>query len=346
MISNRLLYWVLQVSGWGVFAGMNLFVSYFQNGLIPELYVYSVSLFFFGILVSHGYRHLVRNQNWLQLGIVHLLIRSVLAAPLLSFVYTLLIGAFSDLFLPNVNYVLRFDSFSFWGPVFNFSILFVLWSILYFSFHFIRNYQRAEIRNLQLLAANTEIELKNVRNQLNPHFIFNAMNSIRALIDEDPEKAKDAVILLSGIMRNTLNFGKKNLISLEEELDLVKKYLEMEKIRFEERLHFNIDIEANCLALPFPPFMLQTIVENAVKHGISKINHGGNILISGSMSNHLLIVRVANNGQLKPADNQGIGLINTKQRLQLLFGEQARFSIENQEDMVVAKIEIPLSQIR
>ena len=157
----------------------------------------------------------------------------------------------------------------------NFSVLFVVWVVFYFAFHYFENLQKAEIRNLELSAANVEVELNNLRSQLRPHFMFNSLNSIRALIDEDPLRAKEAVTILSSVLRNSLLLGKQSLIPLREELDLVQKYLEMEQIRFEERLELKIDVAADTLECSVPPLMIQTLVENGIKHGVAATRGGG-----------------------------------------------------------------------
>src|SRR5690606_34796559 len=120
--------------------------------------------------------------------------------------------------------------------IINLSGVFIIWSLLYFLFHFINNYKKEEIKNLKWEAARNEIELNKIKSQLNPHFIFNSMNSIRALVDENPDLAKNAITQLSNVLRNSLLMGKKKLIPLGDELKIVDDYLSLEKTRFEERL--------------------------------------------------------------------------------------------------------------
>ena len=119
-----------------------------------------------------------------------------------------------------------------------------------------------------------EIELNNLKSQLNPHFIFNALNSIRALVDENPSKSKQAINQLSNILRNSLASDKKGLTKFEDELKIVKDYLGLESIRFEERLKTEFDIHPDSQKFLVPPLMIQTLVENGIKHGISKLTAG------------------------------------------------------------------------
>lgn len=171
--------------------------------------------------------------------------------------------------------------------------------------------------------------------------MFNSMNSIRALVDEDPKKAKVAITQLSNILRNTLMMHKNKFITLEEELVLVKDYLELEHIRFEERLNYNFDIDPNTLTLNVPPMMVQTLVENGIKHGISKYPEGGSISIITLKNDNGLEIEIINTGQLNTSikSDSGVGVENTTNRLELLFGKKASFSLKNLDDKnVISKI--------
>jgi LytS/YehU family sensor histidine kinase len=171
--------------------------------------------------------------------------------------------------------------------------------------------------------------------------MFNSMNSIRALVDEDPKKAKVAITQLSNILRNTLMMHKNKYITLEEELVLVKDYLELEHIRFEERLYFLFDIDPNTLSLNVPPMMIQTLVENGIKHGISKIPEGGSISINSRKTENSFVIEIINTGQLllNNKSDSGFGVENTMNRLQLLFGNKATFSLKNLDNKnVISKI--------
>lgn len=229
--------------------------------------------------------------------------------------------------------------------VLNLSVLFLVWSILYFAVITFRNWKNEEFKNLELRAAKTEIELNSFRAQMNPHFMFNSLNSVRALIDENPEKAKHAVTLLSGILRNNLLLGRKQMVPLKEELDLVEKYLSLERVRFEERLQVEYNIHPSTMNCVLPPFMLQTIVENAIKHGISRRMRGGFIRLDAKLENSKLHIAVTNSGKLISANTtSGIGIANTKKRMDLLFGEEADFRIESIDDTVVVTLIIPQTQ--
>jgi LytS/YehU family sensor histidine kinase len=189
-----------------------------------------------------------------------------------------------------------------------------------------------------------EIELNSLKAQLNPHFMFNSMNSIRALVDEDPGLAKTAITQLSTILRSSLLIGKRKTIPLEEELNVVRSYLALESIRYEERLSVNIEVESGASTCHVPPLMLQTLVENAIKHGISKLTKGGSISLNAIIKNGSLYIRIENTGKFERKNRNkesGIGLANTRKRLDLLYGDQADFKIYNANGMVRTEILIP-----
>jgi LytS/YehU family sensor histidine kinase len=165
------------------------------------------------------------------------------------------------------------------------------------------------------------------------------LNSIRALIDENPFRARQAITELSNILRSSMLADKLETVSLEKELDIVKDYLALEDIRFEERLKVRFDIDAQTLAQQVPPMMLQTLVENAIKHGIGKQILGGVIYITSSvnMENHQL--RIVNTGQMSGTYNEdGFGVAATRDRLKLMFGDKASFVLRNADQYHVEAI--------
>ncbi len=181
--------------------------------------------------------------------------------------------------------------------------------------------------------------------QLQLHFIFNALNSIRALIDENPPRARTAITELSNILRSSMQTEKQETVFFEKELSIVKDYLALEHIRFEDRLHVQYEIAENTLLQPIPQIMLHTLVENAINPGISKQLSGGKVTIVSRMRDrfHQLVIR--NTGRLDISSNEdGFGLTSTRNRLHLLFGEQANFDIrEINGNMVEAELHIPLT---
>ncbi|HEY8387559.1 MAG TPA: histidine kinase, partial [Parasegetibacter sp.] len=220
------------------------------------------------------------------------------------------------------------------------------WLLIYYFYHYISKIRKQEIDTLKLEALVKALELKTIKSHINPHFIFNALNSIRALIDENPQRARNAITELSNILRSSMKAEKMETVSLAKELDIVKDYLALEYIRFEDRLKVEYEIDSDTLQLPVPPMMLQTLVENAIKHGISKRRDGGTISIKSEFADnsHQIIIRNTGrlNGEIK---TDGFGLMSTHNRLSLLFGDKASFNIrEINGDTVEAKVIIPTDQ--
>lgn len=345
-------YWLCQMIGWGIFVLGNLVSSRIQGQNLDNLYRAGLVVFLTGIGISHSFRALIHWWGWKKLNVLALIPRTLLASVVMSMLFITLnkLVQFDTGVLPPfranaMELAEMMNKFSFWQDTFNFSALFLLWSILYFAVNTFENWKKEEINNLELRAAKTEIELNSFKAQMNPHFMFNSMNSIRALVDENPEKAKQAITMLSGLLRNNLTLGKNQTIPLRDELDLVDKYLSLEKIRFEERLHVEMQISPDTLMIEFPPFMLQTLVENAIKHGISKRVEGGEIRIIIARDSNVLKVDVSNTGKIQEQNTpDGIGLANTKKRLELIYGNRASFSMEERGNEVLVELNIPLNQ--
>jgi len=283
-----------------------------------------------GIIFTHIYRYFILKYKIIKLQIFYQLIFIVLASIFLSALYFRIGSLFSiTLFNPEV--------------IINGVVPFVFWSLIYFGFHYLQNYKRTEIQNLRWEASSKDIELNKLKSQLNPHFMFNSMNSIRALIDENPAKAKEAVTQLSNILRNSLLMNKNKEIMLEEELRIVKDYLDLEHIRYEERLKYDFDIEEAALKKNVPPLIVQSQVENAIKHGISKLPKGGIVNVSAKITGNDLLLEVKNSGQLNNEKSEtGFGLDNSRHRLELLYGNLAKIEIGNTNNNEVSvKIKIP-----
>jgi len=227
--------------------------------------------------------------------------------------------------------------------VVNYMTLFLLWSVIYFAIAFFSRYRREEIERLKWENALKEFELNKLKSQLNPHFVFNALNGIRSLVDEDPSKAKTAITQLSNILRNSLLSDRARTIPFSEELKTVNDYLNLEKIRFDERLRFSNDLDPNTFSIQVPPMMIQTLVENAVKHGLSKRVDGGNIAISSRMDKGFAEIRIDNTGTLLGTDSDGFGILNTLHRLELIYNKPDLFTIvQSGPEIVSAIIKIPI----
>jgi len=224
-------------------------------------------------------------------------------------------------------------------------LLIAIWMLIYIVYHYVEKNRKSELDRLRLESMVKELELKTIKSHINPHFIFNSLNSIRALVDENPTRARRAITELSNILRSSMQAEKAETVPLQNELDIVKDYLALEQMRFEERLKVEMDIDKDTLEQPVPPMMLQTLVENSIKHGISKLITGGVVRISAGFTNEHLQLSVQNTGQLNGHINgDGFGIKSTQDRLNLMYRGKAMFEIKNiNGSMVESKVTLPVT---
>jgi len=268
-----------------------------------------------------------------------------------------------------------------WDIIFTF-ILIALWLLLYMIWHYLERNRKDEVDRLNLEKTVKDLELKTIKSHINPHFIFNSLNSIRALVEENPKRARTAITELSNILRSSLQVEKMETVPLQKELDIVKEnpkrartaitelsnilrsslqvekmetvplqkeldivkdYLALEQMRFEERLKVQFDIDEDTLGQQVPPMMLQTLVENAIKHGISKRINGGTIKIISRFTVKDFELIVENSGNLEKKSGEGFGFKSTRDRLKFLCNGNAYFKVEEIEGTKVqSKIVMPV----
>jgi two-component system, LytTR family, sensor kinase len=224
-------------------------------------------------------------------------------------------------------------------------LLIAIWMLIYIVYHYVEKNRKNELDRLKLESTVKELELKTIKSHINPHFIFNSLNSIRALVDENPTRARRAITELSNILRSSMQAEKSETVTLQGELDIVKDYLALEQMRFEERLKVEMDIDNDTLGQPVPPMMLQTLVENSIKHGISKLVNGGVVRIVAVFTDNHLELLVQNTGQLNGNMNgEGFGIKSTQDRLNLMYQGKAVFNIRNMgSNMVESKVTLPVA---
>ncbi len=300
------------------------------------------------ISITHFYRVLAKKYQWHTLGFRKLLFRIVPSVFILGFVYMMV--SIAKLWLVHHNFRDDFlQSFSDYyhensTPIFMAGVrLMSIWLLAYYLYHYAQREFKTIQENARLSIIAKEAQLNNLSAQLNPHFFFNSLNSIKSLVSESPESSRRAIDLLSDLLRKSLYERGPMLISVREELAVVHDYLELEKIRFEERLQFEISVPENILSCLIIPFSIHTLVENAVKHGINRQSDGGSINIKIDREDEYICMSVESPGCLdRETINNGIGLKNLQERLKLQFNHRAKFNIAQQEnEKVLATIMIP-----
>jgi two-component system LytT family sensor kinase len=345
MQTSKILYWGAQLGGWFVYAMLTILATYADNPakMNSQFWISLLLMIASGLAVTHLMRLFLLKRNWLRLKFGPLVPRIVAISIICASIFVSMIHI--------TAWIVERENF-FSNSVFNLEVLIdilsttllmILWNAIYFTYHFFKKSIDQELHNLQLQSSQNEIELKTLRSQLNPHFLFNSLNSIRALIDLEPVKAKQSVTTLSNLLRSSLVLGKNEFITLAEELQIVKSYLELEKIRFEERLEVYWEIDALLNEILVPPFILQTQAENAIKHGISKIVEGGKIVISTKqLDENWIELIVLNSGELGFQVDTGIGIENSKRRLDLQYNGNALFELFQNEEHVICSIKMKI----
>lgn len=338
-------YYVAQISGWLIFTLVHVLFYKISLPLNTEVLIFYLSWLLIGFFISHIYRLVLKKFKVIERPLYVQILFTLLSPVLLAYLFFNIvqeIGVNLGILTQQSDNTAFLDV----SGYFNFYVVFLIWNVGYFGVNYVINYRKEEITELKLEAANREVELNILKSQLNPHFLFNALNSIRALIDENPDKSREAITQLSNILRNILSAQKNKEIHFEDELSIVKDYLSLEKIRYEERLEYSFDTDSRTLGFSIPPLMVQTLVENAIKHGIAKLPQGGNVRIYSRLSYPMWFISVINTGKIQNNKNlNGIGIKNTLDRLQLLYGNNAFFKLEQlNENEVLAEIVIKLSE--
>lgn len=341
-------YWLFQLIGWGLFILINVFFAFSYGNFKSEFLGRLIIFVFLGLVLTHLMRRIIKKMELLSKSLNAL----VLGFLGITVLFAILIGVLDTLLtkLFNVNIPEEknlSESFLILSNMFYSFIYLFIWNMIYVIYHYIEKSGNDRLNNLTLQALVKELELKTIKSHINPHFIFNALNSIRALIDENPIRARQAITELSNILRSSMQADNIEMVSVEREFEIVRDYLALEHIRFEDRLKVEYDIDEDTLNMSVPYMMIQTLVENAIKHGISKNIGSGFVKIITKMEDDALIVNVRNSGLLTDKSNEtGFGLQSTSNRLNLLFGEHAKFEIQQVSDnMVEAKVIIPKLQI-
>jgi hypothetical protein len=354
------LYVLCQVGGWGVFWSMQIGLSRAfgrptgnnspHDDLTENAAVAMVILL--GILLTHFARPLMTRWGWKEMSWRRLVPRVIGMGALLSLFWMLLGFGYT-------YGVVRMPWTSTFSPLlvmltvwFQGATLMIGWLFLYFFYHIYERLNRLQLEQLRLTASVKEAELRALKSQINPHFLFNSLNSLRALIDEDAPRARESVTRLANMLRYSLQSGQLETVPLEDEIRIVEDYLALEQIRHENRLRVRWDITDEVRRQAVPPMLLQTLVENAVKYGISVRREGGELVINARIEANCIHIRVTNPGELnapssdsaaRAGSSTGVGLRNASERLKLLFGERATLQLlSGGPDLVTADVCIPL----
>ncbi len=336
------VYILCQTAGWFAHALANILFSQLGGPVTRRQFLVYSWAAVAGILSTHLLRWFIRRRQWLKLSPVRALPRVFAAAVVTGIGITALVTAawplaFGMNALKNSGVTWILPVICIW------SVTVFLWEVIYFGVHYFESFQRSEVEKLRLAVVAKDSQLRALIAQVNPHFIFNCLNGLRAMIVENPSRAQDMVTELSNILRYSLQSSRTETVPLETELEAVTAYLKLEAIRLEERLRVHIEICPESLRTRIPPMLLQTLVENGVKHGVARLPGGGEIRVDSQVEARAVNIQVRNSGQLRDeGGSTRMGLENARERLRLLYGTRATLVLRNYDHhSVVAEISIP-----
>ncbi|HSL71345.1 MAG TPA: histidine kinase [Longimicrobiales bacterium] len=332
-------YWKCQIMGWSLFGLVVCIVPTLYAGMRAVVVARAVLGALLGIVFTDQLRRHLWRRNWLQRSPRQLII--LVIAGSVAVAVAMVAGALPLLLIiiPPPN--------SRTGPlaaIFATHIAVVLgWVTIYLAVHYLRSVRAAEAEKWQLQLAMRDTELQALRSQLNPHFLFNSLNSLRGLIAEDPTRAQTAITGLASLLRHTLRHSRFQTTTLERELEATRHYLELESLRFEARLEYRIEVDPWALEHPVPPMLLQTLVENAIKHGIARLPEGGSVRVEVRKPADDLHITITNSGELGDRLGfGGIGIANSMERLRLLSGDRVKVELqESGPQHVVCRVVVP-----
>ena len=340
-LSRSKQFWLFQAGGWTIWVVLLVirdltFVP--AEYLLGRITVYVISAFM-GILLTTGLRGLYR-LVWdyaISVRAITVILGSLVVSavwqPFNNYMDYVSFGEF----LPFEDFRVE-DLFRGTLSVAFFTML--LWSGLYFFIKYYQLFQLEKEKSLRSEALAQEAQLRMLRYQLNPHFLFNTLNAISTLVlDKATDQANEMLTKLSKFLRYSLDHSPLDRVSLSHELETSKLYLDIEKVRFGERMQIEISVQEKALEALVPSMLLQPLIENSIKHGLSKMEQGGKISITATVDEQNLVLTVADNGPGIPktilddaeATFRGVGLTNVRDRLKEMYGRNQSFTFTNQE---------------
>jgi len=321
-------FWPLQIGGW-TFYGLATAVSYIPIRHMREAVDYQMAFIcstFLASFILYACCHFLWRR---ATPLTSALVISVGVSYILGVLCTV-VSALTALHFAGDPAPLSWSMVV--AQAFEGAIVLIAWSALYFG---IKHYGTVEEQRARVLASEAtarEAQLQALRYQLQPHFLFNTLNAISSLVvSKQPERATEMIAKLAALLRNTLSFPEVHLVSLREELAVTEEYLSIEQVRFGPRLQVSLTVSPDAADALVPRFLLQPIVENAIRHGVARCPNGGAVSITASVIEERLRIDIENDhaeGLPQPGDEgSGLGLANTRTRLEKLYGEQGRVKV-------------------
>jgi len=344
-VASGKLYWRCQFGGWLAFGLVQMSpVLLYNNGRMRvwQLLAPVILKIVLGLGGTHVLYLCIRQRQWLQMSGGRLTLTLLTAVALLAAILTS-VEAFVNSRLPHDAMYRPSDPRRMFLGWIGWMIVLSLWTTLYVMIHEFRGRRAREMRSLRLEMMVQEAQLRGLRAQLNPHFLFNSLNGLREVIAENPERAQLMVTQLSALLRYALQSNQSEMVPLADEIRAVKDYLALEQIRFEERLRIQWSVAGEASNALVPPMLLQTLVENALKHGIAQRPEGGDVTIHARLNGPELELQVLNSGSIHgDTPSNAVGLKNAQEMIKLLYGDRASLVLEDATDgFVRARVRLP-----
>ena len=348
ILSNLSLFWTLQIVGWSGYM-LDRYLSA-EGRFFPVSFIYLAVACALTFALRPIYQIVWRRKpSVLTIGFT-IIVCSIIAAYLWLILGEITFAIFGIRSFPVPE---KKSLISYLSDTFKYSLqhhkpfLFLSWSALYFGIKYWQSKKLEEENAIRAESLAKEAELKMLRYQLNPHFLFNSLNSASALISENPPRAEKMINELSDFLRYSLVNTKTNTVMLKDEIEALKNYLNIEQVRFEEKLQVNFDIAAKAENFPLPNFLLHPLVENAVKYGMQTSKLPLQIEIKAKNKGNKLFIEISNSGKwhgsngAQPQSNgMSVGIENVKKRLRQVFPERHRFETFERDGKVYVSLEI------
>jgi len=333
------LYWKCQLAGWSFYGLLAAGIPTLYGGLRWSLLLRAAVGIGLGIFFTQQLRGYMLRHGWLRLPVPRLVPRVAVASLVIAAAMVLLLTPFLLTILQAPTQAGP------WTTIYSIHLIVILgWILLYLSYDYVRRVHMSEAEQWRLALAMRDTELRALRAQLNPHFLFNSLNSLRGLISENPARAQEAITELAALLRHTLQMSRARTTTLGSELEATQNYLALEALRFESRLHYEFNVDPKALDHSVPPMLVQTLVENAIKHGIDRLPEGGRVWIDVRKPADDLRIRVRNTGSLTgDGEVRGVGLANSLERLRLIFGERVTLDLRQEgTNEVICDVVLPM----
>jgi two-component system, LytTR family, sensor kinase len=350
LLKNReALFWALHVGGWlgyalSQVAGTLLYDSKYESmsGYFTVIAIATVSGFLLTLELRYIYHRLMNRSPRVSIPL------ALLCCYLLALVWRVIINSsYLQYTSESMEWVMK-SPLEFFSNAMHSSYLLLCWSAIYFGIKYYMSFQQQQQATLRAAALAQEAQLKMLRYQLNPHFLFNTLNAISTLIlDSENRTANQAVMRLSEFLRYTLDQDPMKKVTLRQEIEAMNLYLTTEKLRFGDRLRLEFSIEERALEALVPSLLLQPLIENAVKFAVSPSETGGSVRVEGRARGAMLELMVSDDGPglhtgAAPGAGRGVGLRNTRERLAVLYEDKHRFATIDNKPGLRIELGLPL----